>query len=327
MQDVTCQVVRLDSLSMCDEADRIASPNSCFSPFDTGGVDCERGPLASDILVIAPESPSLPFSVRPALVAEPGPAVAPDDVPPANALVVEGGTVPAVEEELVPEPRSPRKAMEAAGISASVAILRGGSCYPSACLEDSDGSVAVRESLPDAGFGLGAERELELAEASAAAVGVEVARVEATALDAMGAGDLTAMRQQLGLLLAGADILRRKVADREASAGQSPANTGEQSTRQGEHSWVVEIDRRVWPRIGIDVDECHDGTLAVKSVSNVDAIGAWNEANPGLEVRRGDLICAVDGQAHSLIQACKADHLLKLTIVRGRLITEATPQP
>jgi hypothetical protein len=91
--------------------------------------------------------------------------------------------------------------------------------------------------------------------------------------------------------------------------------------KKGETPYSVEIDRRQGGRIGVDIVQCHDGSLRVSSMEDTGLMMAWNAAHPDGEflVRPGDRIVAVNGFRDQLKERCRRQQFLEMTIVRELL--------
>eukprot|EP00929_Paragymnodinium_shiwhaense_P111422 TRINITY_DN7942_c0_g1_i1.p1 TRINITY_DN7942_c0_g1~~TRINITY_DN7942_c0_g1_i1.p1 ORF type:complete len:782 (-),score=166.84 TRINITY_DN7942_c0_g1_i1:147-2492(-) len=258
------------------------------------------------------------------------------------------------------------QAAASAGAAAAAAVLRGG-CRPPRPAGEANGvehRVAEQEAEAEASCAAGRLEEGELKDGYGSRTPSHPsvhASAEAKAAsgepDAEAAQrDLIAMRKQLGLLLAGADLLRRKVACAEAydataaeippevsngqacpppapdavdeqpaaDVAQQPAeeHDAEEAGEVQYFEWDILLDRRGGRRVGVDVDEEADGVLLVKAVpahqgdEPVTAIGEWNLANPDRAVKPGDRFVSVNGRKEDLIEECRSETILKIEVVR-----------
>ena len=79
----------------------------------------------------------------------------------------------------------------------------------------------------------------------------------------------------------------------------------------------VMIDRRAGGKLGIDVDHVDGINLIIVNISD-GLMRAWNDANPGMQVRVGYKISeinGVSGDVDDLVDACKGKTFLKMIIV------------
>jgi hypothetical protein len=72
-------------------------------------------------------------------------------------------------------------------------------------------------------------------------------------------------------------------------------------------------------RLGVDVDLTDGATLLIDKVKE-GLVMDWNKANPDKEVRKNDLVIAVNGKrnnAQDLTDVCKTDNRLEMLVRRG----------
>jgi len=79
--------------------------------------------------------------------------------------------------------------------------------------------------------------------------------------------------------------------------------------------------------VGVDVDELGDGNLLVKSISQGNAVEAWNLAHPDRAIWPGDRIVAVNGRQESLIEECRKEQLLRIAVMRQASMTFMDDRP
>jgi len=92
-------------------------------------------------------------------------------------------------------------------------------------------------------------------------------------------------------------------------------------------TWEVAIDRSNGCMVGVDVDELGDGNLLVKSISQGNAVEAWNLAHPDRAIWPGDRIVAVNGRQESLIEECRKEQLLRIAVMRQASMTFMDDRP
>lgn len=91
----------------------------------------------------------------------------------------------------------------------------------------------------------------------------------------------------------------------------------EMKVLRGKYS--VTLDRTDGARVGLNLDKTDDKALVIAAV-NGGLIGKWNDDNPRNKVAVNDRIIEVNGiqgDRRMLLDECKMDKVLKLTLIRG----------
>jgi len=82
-------------------------------------------------------------------------------------------------------------------------------------------------------------------------------------------------------------------------------------------SYIVKLDRALDPKLGLDVEQVPEGAkLLIRGITGGLA-EKWNVSNPDRKIKLGDSIIAVNGVSGNIpqmMQRCKADKVLQLTI-------------
>lgn len=107
----------------------------------------------------------------------------------------------------------------------------------------------------------------------------------------------------------------RRVGVSMSKSTNLPAPAQAAIVEEGPTTWAIELDRAGGEDIGIDLDYT---SLRVNVLREEGLVSQWNQANPGLAVRPGDVIISVNGKKGAgVLSECVQRHMLKIVVGRG----------
>jgi len=138
----------------------------------------------------------------------------------------------------------------------------------------------------------------------------EVARVAIVTLSMSPWVEASAERYLPGL------DMKRLMQELDIPVYYSRGHVHQQATR-----WQATLDRSKVPgaQVGMDVDLLEGGCLLVRNIAPSGAASKWNSEHPGKEIAKGDQITSVNGQSKKLVNVCRREQVLDMSMIRTEM--------